>query len=150
LYHSTLGLRAFHRTCIESNKEEKKKHLLSGFGLSSQPPPYPANRRPILPTAALSSQPPPYPANRRPILPTTALSCQPPPYPANRRPILPTAALSCKPPPYPANRRPIWQVTRTTMRTFDTFCTARRRIQNGCRARSRMTLKKVEGLGFRV
>ena len=48
---------------------------------------------------------PPYPANRRPILPTAALSCQPPPYPSNRRLILPTAALSCQPPHYPANRQ---------------------------------------------
>jgi DNA-binding Xre family transcriptional regulator len=47
-----------------------------------QPTPYPANCRPILPTAALSTP------NRSPILPTAALSCQPTPYPANRRPIL--------------------------------------------------------------
>jgi len=51
-----------------------------------------ANRHPILPTAALSlptaalsSQPPPYPPNRRPILPTAALSYQPPAYLAARR-----------------------------------------------------------------
>ena len=64
-----------------------------------QPPPYPTNRRPILPTAALSCQPPPYPANHRPILPTAVLFCQiSEPYSANRRHILPTklptAALS--------------------------------------------------------
>ncbi|KAJ1467739.1 hypothetical protein T484DRAFT_1985760 [Baffinella frigidus] len=38
-----------------------------------QLPPYPATRRPILPTAALSSQLPPYPANRRPILTTSGV-----------------------------------------------------------------------------
>jgi len=34
-------------------------------------------------TRSCPCQPPPYPTNRRPILPTDALSCQPPPYPAN-------------------------------------------------------------------
>ena len=39
-------------------------------GLVMDIPPYPDNRRPILPTDAVSYQPSPYPANRRPILPT--------------------------------------------------------------------------------
>ncbi|KAJ1466759.1 hypothetical protein T484DRAFT_3632584 [Baffinella frigidus] len=52
-----------------------------------------ANRRPI------HCQPTPYPANRRPILPTAALSCQPTPYPANcrhitSRPLIPLPGFS--------------------------------------------------------
>ena len=59
---------------------------------SCQLQPYLVNCRSILP-------PPPYPANRRPVLPTVALSCQLTPFPVNRHPFLPTAALSCQLPP---------------------------------------------------
>ena len=49
--------------------------------------------------AALSSQPTPYPVNRRPVLSTDVISCQLTPYPVNRRVILPTDASSYRLPP---------------------------------------------------